>query len=133
MLGLEPASARRNGEVPPIRERSRDALTRATESLMRAAAAMRRSSGHPQEISDVGRPLEHVEDALDDLSAGIARLAIALDDDDTSPGDLAWRLRTLHHALRAARDVCRSARSVARSEKQQDAAPRQLCEDARSA
>ena len=90
-----------------------DGLSRAAESLMRSAAAVRRSAGHPQEMSELAGPLEHVEEALDDLSAGMARIAMAMGEDDQLPGGVAWRLHALHHALRAARDLCAGAKGAA--------------------
>ena len=87
----------------------------ATESLMRSAASVRRGAGHPQTLADVARSLEHIEAALGDLSAGMARMAMAIREDDRSPGGVPWRLHTLHHALSAARDLCALARSVSPS------------------
>ena len=80
---------------------------------MRSAAAVRRSAGHPQEMTELAGSLEHVEEALDDLSAGMARIAMAMGDDDQQPGGVAWRLRALHHALRAARELCAGAKGAA--------------------
>ena len=90
-----------------------DGLARAAESLMRNAAAVRRSAGHPQGMTELARSLEHVEDALDDLAAAMARIAMAIGEDDQAPGRVAWRLRALHHALRAARDLCAGASDAA--------------------
>ena len=73
---------------------------------MQTAAAVRRSAGEPRASSDLGHALAHVEEALDDLSAGMARIARGIGEQDPTPGGVAWRLRTLHHALRAARDLC---------------------------
>jgi hypothetical protein len=42
---------------------------------MQTAAAVRRSAGEPQASSELGHALGHVEEALDDLSAGMARIA----------------------------------------------------------
>jgi hypothetical protein len=80
---------------------------------MQTAAAVRRSAGEPWESSELGHALGHVEEALDDLSAGMARIARGIGDEDPTPGGVAWRLRTLHHALRAARDLCAGARGAA--------------------
>jgi hypothetical protein len=105
----------RYAERGTTRERSlgrHDGLSRAAESLMRSAAAVRRSAGHPQEMSELAGPLEHVEEALDDLSAGMARIAMAMGEDDQLPGGVAWRLHALHHALRAARDLCAGAKGA---------------------
>jgi hypothetical protein len=114
MIAASP-SPRRNVEQGTPRERSasrHDVLSRATGSLMRTAAAVRRSAGHPQEMAELSRSLGHVEEALDDLSAGMARLAMAVGEDNQPPGGVAWRLHTLHHALRAARDLCAGAKSA---------------------
>jgi hypothetical protein len=91
----------------------RDALSRATRSLMQTAAAVRRSAGEPRASSELGHALAHVEEALDDLSAGMARIARGIGEEDPTPGGVAWRLRTLHHALRAARDLCAGAMGAA--------------------
>jgi hypothetical protein len=91
----------------------RDALSRATRSLMQTAAAVRRSAGEPPVSSELRHALGHVEEALDDLSAGMARIARGIDEEDPTPGGVAWRLHTLHHALRAARDLCAGARGAA--------------------
>ena len=91
----------------------RDALSRATRSLMQTAAAVRRSAGERPVSSELGHALGHVEEALDDLSAGMARIARGIGEEDPTPGGVAWRLRTLHHALRAARDLCAGARDAA--------------------
>ena len=95
----------------------RDALSRATTSLMQTAAAVRRSAGEPPGSSELGHALGHVEEALDDLSAGMARIARGIGEEGPTPGGVAWRLRTLHHALRAARDLCagRGARPPTRA------------------
>ena len=104
---VEPSTTRARPLVRP------DGLPRAAESLMRSAAAVRRTAGHPQGMTELARSLEHVEDALDDLTAGMARIAMAIGEDDQAPGGLAWRLRTLHDALRAARDLCAGASGAA--------------------
>ena len=80
---------------------------------MQTAAAVRRSAGEPQASSELGHALGHVEEALNDLSAGMARIARGIGEEDPTPGGVAWRLRTLHHALRAARDLCAGARGAA--------------------
>ena len=80
---------------------------------MQTAAAVRRSAGEPQASSELGHALGHIEEALNDLSAGMARIAQGTGEDDPTPGGVAWRLRTLHHALRAARDLCAGARGTA--------------------
>ena len=74
---------------------------------------MRRSAGEPQASSELGHALGHVEQTLNDLSAGMARIARGIGEEDPTPGGVAWRLRTLHHALRAARDLCAGARGAA--------------------
>lgn len=88
-------------------------LSRATETLMQTAAVVRRSAGQPQAASELSRALAHVEDTLTDLSAGVARMARTIDDEDSAPGGVAWRLHTLHHALHAARDLCAGAKRAA--------------------
>ena len=80
---------------------------------MQTAAAVRRSAGEPQGSSELGHALGHVEEALNDLSAGMTRIARGIGKGDPAPGGVAWRLRTLHHALRAARDLCAGARGAA--------------------
>jgi hypothetical protein len=80
---------------------------------MQTAAAVRRSAGGPRVSSELGHALGHVEEALDDLSTGMARIARGIGEEDPTPGGVAWRLRTLHHALRAARDLCAGARVAA--------------------
>ena len=80
---------------------------------MQTAAAVRRSAGEPPGSSELGHALGHVEEALNDLSAGMARIARGIGEEDPTPGGVAWRLRTLHHALRAARDLCAGARRAA--------------------
>jgi hypothetical protein len=118
MICLRPEHARldvkTSGPGQGSRDR-RDSLSRATEILMQTAAVVRRSAGQPQAASELSQALGHVEDALDDLSAGVARLARTIGDEDSPPGGVAWRLHTLHHALHAARDLCAGARRAARS------------------
>ena len=116
MTDVMPRGTRRYAEPARTRQRSHgrhDGLSRAAESLMRSAAAVRRSGGHPQEMGELAGSLEHVEEALDDLSAGMARIAMAMGEDDQLPGGVAWRLHALHHALRAARDLCAGAKAAA--------------------
>jgi ABC-type transporter Mla subunit MlaD len=91
----------------------RDSLSRATETLMQTAAVVRRHAGQPQAAPELSRALGHVEDALNDLSASVVRIARTIDDEDAAPGGVAWRLHTLHHALHAARDLCAGARRAA--------------------
>jgi hypothetical protein len=116
MIGLRSEHARLDvkssgpGEGP---RGHRDSLSRATETLMRTAAVVRRSAGQPQAASELSQTLGHVEDALDDLSAGVVRIARTIGDEDSPPGGVAWRLHTLHHALHAARDLCAGARHAA--------------------
>jgi hypothetical protein len=116
MTDVSPRGTRRYAGPGTTRERSlgrHNGLSRAAESLMRSAAAVRRSAGHPQEMTELAGSLEHVEEALDDLSAGMARIAMAMGEDDQLPGGVAWRLHALHHALRAARDLCAGAKGAA--------------------
>jgi hypothetical protein len=90
-----------------------DSLSRATKTLMQTAAVVRRSAGQPQAASELSQALGHVEEALNDLSAGVVRIARTIGDEDSPPGGVAWRLHTLHHALHAARDLCAGARRTA--------------------
>jgi hypothetical protein len=85
-------------------------LAPVTERLMRSAARVRRAAGEPQNASELSVALAHVEQALDDLSAGMGRMARAIGDDEPPSGGVAWRLQTLRHALHAARDLCEGAR-----------------------
>jgi hypothetical protein len=113
MIGLRPERARPHAEPNSPPEGSpgqRDALSRATKSLMQTAAAVRRSAGEPQAPSELSQAFGHVEEALDDLSAGMARIARGIGEGDSPAGGVAWRLRTLQHALHAARDLCAGAR-----------------------
>jgi len=91
----------------------RDSLSRATETLMQTAAAVRGSAGQPQAASELSQTLGNVEVALNDLSAGVVRIARTIGDQESPPGGVAWRLQTLHHALHAARDLCGGARRAA--------------------
>jgi hypothetical protein len=93
----------------------RDSLSRATETLMQTAAVVRRSAGQPQAASELSQTLAHVEDTLNDLSAGVVRIAQTMGDEGSGPGGVAWRLHALHHALHAARDLCAGARRAAPS------------------
>jgi hypothetical protein len=116
MIGLRSEHARLDVKTSGPREGPRghrDSLSRATETLMRTAAVVRRSAGQPQAASELSQTLGHVEDALDDLSAGVVRIARTIGDEDSPPGGVAWRLHTLHHALHAARDLCAGARHAA--------------------
>lgn len=118
MIGLWPERARLDVKTSRLAEGPggpRDSLSRATETLMQTAAVVRRSAGQPQAASELARTLAHVEDTLTDLSAGVARIARTIDDEDSPPGGVAWRLHTLHHALHAARDLCAGARHAAPS------------------
>jgi len=98
-----------------------DSLSRATEILMQTAAVVRRSAGQPQAASELSQTLAHVEDTLNDLSAGVVRIARTVGDEDVRPGDVAWRLHALHHALHAARDLCAGARNAAPSADERNA------------
>lgn len=79
---------------------------------MRAAVAVRRAAGDQPTAAEMSRALQHVEQALDDLSEGMARMAGDVGRQDTASGGLAWRLQTLRHALQAACHVCSRARAV---------------------
>jgi hypothetical protein len=116
MSGLRPEHARLDVKTTAPAEGPgghRDSLSRAAETLMQTAAVVRRSAGQPQGASELSQTLGHVEDALNDLSAGVARIARTIGDEDSPPGGVAWRLHTLHHALHAARDLCAGARGAA--------------------
>jgi hypothetical protein len=116
MIGLRPEHARLDVKTTAPAEAPRghrDSLSRATETLMQTAAVVRRSAGQPQAASELSQALGHVEDALNDLSAGVVRIARTIGDEDSPPGGVAWRLHTLHHALHAARDLCAGARRAA--------------------
>jgi hypothetical protein len=92
--------------------RAAGSLAPATERLTRAAAAVRRAAGAQPPDAELSVALEHLEQTLDDLSQGMARMSHAIGEEDTASGGLAWRLETLRHALQAARHVCSHARSV---------------------
>jgi hypothetical protein len=85
---------------------------------MRAAAAVRRAAGDEPPDPELSVALEHLEQTLDDLSQGMARMSHVMGEEDTASGGLAWRLETLRHALEAARHVSWHARdAVPRSDK----------------
>jgi hypothetical protein len=116
MIGLRPEHAHLDLKTTGPTEGPgghRDSLSRATETLMQTAAIVRRSAGQPQAASELSQALGHVEDALNDLSAGVVRIARTIGDEGSPPGGVAWRLHTLHHALHAARDLCAGARRAA--------------------
>jgi hypothetical protein len=116
MIGLRSEDARLDVTATAPAEAPgghRDSLSRATETLMQTAAVVRRSAGQPQAASELSQTLGHVEDALNDLSAGVVRIARTIGDEDSPAGGVAWRLHTLHHALHAARDLCAGARRAA--------------------
>jgi len=118
MIGLRSEHARLDVKTSGSAEEprgQRDSLSRATETLMQTAAVVRRSAGQPQAASELSQTLAHVEDTLNDLSAGVVRIARTVGDEDVRPGDVAWRLHALHHALHAARDLCAGARNAAPS------------------
>jgi hypothetical protein len=112
MVGLRPQPE--HVRVPASEEASPagGSLTPVTERLMRSAAAVRRASGQPQRAADLSVALGHVEQALDDLSAGVGRVAHANGESEPQSGGVAWRLHTLRHALHAARDLCAGARDA---------------------
>jgi hypothetical protein len=115
MLGLRPPIPDRNRETTTARKRrsaTDEPLPRATESLMRNAAAVRRAAAAPSPAAELSMALGHIEGALADLSHGMARMASAVKDQDLSSGGLAWRLQTLGHALAAARHLCSRVRAV---------------------
>jgi hypothetical protein len=115
MLGVLPQTPDQDGRptAPRKRRSAADApLSRATESLTRSAALVRRAAADLPPSRELSVALADVEDALGDLSHGMARMASAIDDQDVSSGGLAWRLQTLRHALAAARHLCSHARAV---------------------
>ncbi len=79
---------------------------------MRAAVAVRRAAGDQPSPAELSLALEHLEQTLDDLSEGMARMSGVSGGQDPASGGLAWRLQTLRHALSAARHVCSRARAV---------------------
>jgi hypothetical protein len=116
MIGLRSEHARPDVKTPAPAEGPgghRDSLSRATETLMQTAAVVRRSAGQAQGASELSQALGHVEDALNDLSAGVVRIARTIGDENSPPGGVAWRLHALHHPLHAARDLCAGARRAA--------------------
>jgi hypothetical protein len=116
MIGLRSEHARLDVKTSGSAEEPRghrDSLSRATEALMQTAAVVRRSAGQPQAAFELSQTLAHVEDTLDDLAAGVVRIARTIGDEDSGPGGVAWRLHALHHALHAARDLCAAARRAA--------------------
>lgn len=92
--------------------RAAGSLAPATERLTRAAAAVRRAAGDRPPDAELSVALEHLEQTLDDLSQGMARMSHVIGEEDTASGGLAWRLETLRHALQAARHVCSHAGDV---------------------
>jgi hypothetical protein len=92
--------------------RAAGSLAPATERLTRAAAAVRQTAGSQPPDAELSVALEHLEQTLDDLSRGMARMAHVVGEEDTASGGLAWRLETLRHALQAARHVCSRARDA---------------------
>jgi hypothetical protein len=113
MIGLRPERPHAEYIRRPEEPGRRDALLRATRSLMQTAAAVRRGAGEPQAATELSQALGYVEEALDDLSASMARIARGIGHGDSPAGGVAWRLRTLQHALHAARDLCAGARVAA--------------------
>ena len=79
---------------------------------MRAAVAVRRAAGHEPSADELSVSLEHLEQTLDDLSEGVARMSGVIEDQDATSGGLAWRLQTLRHALSAAHHICSRARAI---------------------
>jgi hypothetical protein len=93
-------------------QRAAGSLAPATERLTRAAAAVRQAAGGQPPDPELSVALEHLEETLDDLSQGMARMSHVMGEEDTASGGLAWRLETLRHALEAARHVCSHARDA---------------------
>ena len=79
---------------------------------MRAAVAVRRAAGREPSADELLVSLEHLDQTLDDLSEGMARMSGVIESQDPASGGLAWRLQTLRHALSAARHVCSRARAA---------------------
>jgi hypothetical protein len=109
-----------NANAPPqplVERRPRDAPT----GLSHRRRSASRAPPRPCVEQPVNQPpdaelsvaLEHLEQTLDDLSQGMARMSHVIGEEDTASGGLAWRLETLRHALQAARHVCSHARAVA--------------------
>jgi len=73
---------------------------------------VRRAAGDQPPDAELSVALEQLEQTLDDLSQGMARMSHVIGEEDTASGGLAWRLATLRHALQAARHVCSRARAV---------------------
>jgi hypothetical protein len=92
--------------------RAAGSLAPATERLTRAAAAVRRAAGDQPPDAELSVALEHLEQTLDDLSQGMARMSHVIGEEDTASGGLAWRLETLRHALQAARHLCSHAQDM---------------------
>jgi hypothetical protein len=97
---------------PKATRRVAGSLASATERLTSAAAAVRRAAGDQPPDPELSVALEQLEQTLDDLSQGMARMSYVIGEADTASGGLAWRLDTLRHALQAARHVCSHARDV---------------------
>jgi hypothetical protein len=115
VLGNRRQPKRERLTAAPVRTepgRAAGSLAPATERLTRAAAAVRRAAGDQPPGPELSVALEHLEQTLDDLSQGIARMSHVIGEADTASGGLAWRLDTLRHALQAARHVCSHARDV---------------------
>jgi hypothetical protein len=73
---------------------------------------VRRVAGDQPPDAELSVALEQLEQTLDDLSQGMARMSRVIGEEDTASGGLAWRLEALRHALQAARHVCSRARAV---------------------
>ena len=133
MLRVLPQTPDQDGWSTASRKRRSagyNSLSRATKSLTRSAASLRRAAADPPPSKELTLALGNVEDALADLSHGMARMASAIDEQDPSSGALTWRLHTLRHALAAARHLCSRARAVVPHRDTDAARPRPEADDA---
>jgi hypothetical protein len=116
VLGTRRQPKRKRFTAAPVRpkatRRAAGSLASATERLTRAAAAVRRAAGDQPPDAELSVALEQLEQTLDDLSQGMARMSHVIGEEDTASGGLAWRLEALRHALQDARHVCSRARDV---------------------
>jgi hypothetical protein len=116
VLGTRRPQKRRHLTAANVRPeptgRAAGSLAPATQRLTRAAAAVRQAAGSQPPDAELSVALEHLEQTLDDLSRGMARMSHVVGEEDTASGGLAWRLETLRHALQAAQHVCSHARDA---------------------
>jgi hypothetical protein len=116
VLGTRRQPKRERLTAAPVRPKATrhpaGSLASATDRLTRAAGAVRRAAGDQPPDAELSVALEQLEQTLDDLSQGMARMSHVIGEEDTASGGLAWRLATLRHSLQAARHVCSRARAV---------------------